>query len=181
MSLNDRFEQLTNYQSSFGFLFNISDLKYCSDENLREHCKKLSLILSASVSDDSHQLETQSESDIEELNLFTELKSLAHVSPDNGTPLEVIRFIYDSRLQDVFPNVTTALRIILTVPITVASAERSFSKLKLIKTYLRSTMTQNRLVGLAQISIENDIASELDYSALIDDFANMKARKVKFK
>ena len=42
-------------------------------------------------------------------------------------------------------------------------------------------MTQNRLVGLAQISIENDIASELDYSALIDDFANMKARKVKFK
>ena len=57
---------------------------------------KLSLILSVSVSDDSHQLETQSESDIEELNLYTELKSLAHVSPDNGTPLEVIRFIiYD--------------------------------------------------------------------------------------
>ena len=32
MSLNNRFEQLTNYQSSFGFLFNISDFKYCSDE-----------------------------------------------------------------------------------------------------------------------------------------------------
>jgi len=41
-------------------------------------------------------------------------------------------------------------------------------------------MTQDRLVGLAQISIENDIASSLDYSALIDAFANMKARKVKF-
>ena len=119
------------------------------------------IIVFVSVSDDSQQLETQSESDIEELNLFTELKSLAHVSPpDNGTPLEVIRFIYDSRLQDVFPNVTTALRILLTIPITVALAERSFSKLKLIKTYLRSTMSQNRLVGLAQISIENDIASD---------------------
>ena len=99
---------------------------------------KLSLTLSVSVSDDLPQLETQSESDIEELNLFTELKSLAHVSPDNGAPLEVIRFIYDSRLQDGFPNVTTALQFLLTIPITVASAERSFSKLKLIKTYLVS-------------------------------------------
>ena len=41
-------------------------------------------------------------------------------------------------------------------------------------------MTQNRLVGLAQISIENDIASELDYSALMDNFSDIKARKVKF-
>ena len=131
MSSNDRFEQLTNYLTSFGFLFNISDLKDCSDENLRQHCMKLSLIVSVSVSDDSQQLETQSESDIEELNLFTELESLAHVSPDNGTPLEVIRF-NDSRLRDVFSNVTTALRILITIPITVASAERSFSKLKLI-------------------------------------------------
>ena len=79
-------------------------------------------------------------------------------------------------LQGVFPNVTTVLRILLTIPITVASAERSSSKLKLIKTYLGSTMTQNRLAGLAQISIENDIASKPDYSALIDYFANMKAR-----
>ena len=139
MSLNDSFEQLTNYQSSFGFLFNISDLKDSSDENLRVHCTKLSLILSVSVSDDSNQLETQSESDIEELNLFTELKSLAHVSPDHDTPLEVIRFIYYSGLQDVFPNVTTALRILLTIPVTVASAERSFSKLKLIKTFNNDT------------------------------------------
>ena len=125
---------------------------------------KLSLILSISVSDDSHQLDTK-------------LKSLVHVTPDNNTPLEVIRFIYNSRLQDVFLNVTTALRISLT---TLTSAECSFSKLKLIKTYLRSTMTQNRLIGLAKFPIENDIASELDYSALVDDFANMKATKVNF-
>ena len=55
------------------------------------------LILSVSVSDDSHQLDSPPKPDIEELNLFTELKLLAHVSPDNGTPLEVIRFIYNSR------------------------------------------------------------------------------------
>jgi len=103
MSLNDRFEQLTNYQSNFGFLFNISHLRGCSDETLREHCMKLNMLLSVSMSDDSHHFETEPESDIEELNLFTELKSLAYVSPDNGTPLEVLRFIYDNRLHP--PNV----------------------------------------------------------------------------
>ena len=42
-------------------------------------------------------------------------------------------------------------------------------------------MSQNRLVGLAHIFIENDIiASELNYLALIADVANMKARKVEF-
>ena len=78
------------------------------------------------------------------------------------------------------PNVSTALRILLTVPVTVASGERSFSKLKLIKTYLRSTMTQDRLNGLAMISIENDVAASLNYSNLLSAFASAKARKVIF-
>jgi hypothetical protein len=68
--------------------------------------------------------------------------------------------------------------ILLTIPVTVASGERSFSKLKLIKTYLRSTMAQDRLVGLAMLSIENDIASCLDYSEVVTKFAAIKARKV---
>ena len=66
---------------------------------------------------------------------------------------------HENRLTDVFPNTCIALRILLTVPVTVASGERSFSKLKLIKTYLHSTMM-------------------LDYSSLNDNFASAKARKV---
>jgi hypothetical protein len=56
----------------------------------------------------------------------------------------------------------------------------SFSRLILIKTYLRSNMTQDRLNGLALLSIENDIAASLDFSGLITSFANKKARKVAF-
>ena len=55
-------------------------------------------------------------------------------------------------------------------PVTVASAERSFSKLKIIKTYLRSTMSQDRLNELAILAIENEIAKSLNMSKIIDDF-----------
>ena len=40
--------------------------------------------------------------------------------------------------------------------------ERSFSKLKLIKSYLRSTMSQKRLSELVILSIENEMLTELE-------------------
>nr|CAH7713143.1 unnamed protein product [Callosobruchus chinensis] len=78
----------------------------------------------------------------------------------------------------MFPNVVVAMKIFLTMPVTVASCERSFSKLKLIKTYLRSTMGQERLSGLAILSIEGDIARLLSYENVIKNFAMRKARKI---
>ena len=63
------------------------------------------------------------------------------------------------------------------------SAERSFSKLKLIKTYLRSTMAQDRLDevdGLSLLAIERDAAQQLDIDSIIEKFANTKARVAKF-
>ena len=56
----------------------------------------------------------------------------------------------------------------------MATAERSFSKLKLMKTYLSNTMQQDWLSGLAILSIENAVARELDVSKIIDDFASQK-------
>ncbi len=68
----------------------------------------------------------------------------------------------------------------MTIPVTVAAVDRSFSKLKLIKTYLRSTMAQERLIGLAVISINNDVSQNLSFDAVIDDFAAKKSRRVQF-
>ena len=64
---------------------------------------------------------------------------------------------------------------------TVAEAERSFSKLKLIKSYLSSTMSQECLSGLALASINHAIAWHISYDddVKIDDFALRKARKVR--
>ena len=49
----------------------------------------------------------------------------------------------------------------ITVPVTVAKAERSFPKLKLIKNFLRSSMSQERLSGLALLLIKNEYAKIL--------------------
>jgi tetrahydromethanopterin S-methyltransferase subunit A len=45
-----------------------------------------------------------------------------------------------------------------------------FSKLKLLKTYLSSTMTQERLNALAVIAIESDTLEKIDYEDIIKDF-----------
>ena len=79
-----------------------------------------------------------------------------------------------------FPNTCIAFRILLTILVTVASAERSFSKLKLIKSYLRLTMLQERLSGLAILSIENEMLVELECKKLISNFPSQKARKINF-
>ncbi|GFT16091.1 hypothetical protein TNCV_3316161 [Trichonephila clavipes] len=55
----------------------------------------------------------------------------------------------------------------LTVPVSTASAERSFSKLKLIKTYLRSTMSQVRLSALSVLSIEAEIVASVSYDIIL--------------
>uniref|UniRef100_A0A8C2Z5F3 HAT C-terminal dimerisation domain-containing protein n=1 Tax=Cyclopterus lumpus TaxID=8103 RepID=A0A8C2Z5F3_CYCLU len=67
----------------------------------------------------------------------------------------------------------TAIKLFLTIPVTVASAERSFFKLKLIKTYLRSSMSQERLSGLAILSIENKRTRSLDVKSVVKDFAQI--------
>jgi hypothetical protein len=96
----------------------------------------------------------------------------------NMTAKDVLNFIYNNNLIDSFPNAAISLRIYLSLPVTVASAERSFSKLKIIKNYLRSSMSQERLSNLSIIAIENEELDKLDTSNIIERFASAKARKV---
>ena len=65
----------------------------------------------------------------------------------------------------------------LTFPATVASAERYFSKLKLKKDYLLSTMSQARIVDLARLCLESSIAGQVDFDVVISSFEHKKAKK----
>ena len=82
-----------------------------------------------------------------------------------------------AREVDCYPNISIVYHILLTVLVTVASAERSFSKLKLLKNYLRSTVTQERLNGLATLCIEKKLLDEIDIDPIISDFASRNVRR----
>jgi len=52
--------------------------------------------------------------------------------------------------------------VLATIPVSTATAERAFSELKLIKTYLRSTMGEERLNALTQLYGHKDIKLEIN-------------------
>lgn len=127
----------------------------------------------------SKALSTNKDADISGRELALELTNLPQLQSTSMTLLSLLSLIHSQHLTRIYPNLWTALRIALTLPVTVASAERSFSKLKLIKTFLRSTMAQERLSGLAVLSINHEICETVSYDEVIDDFAAKKSRKVK--
>lgn len=165
-AIQERFSTLENVREKFGVLSNFQNL---SDNELQKERETLQTTLCF-----------KGHSDVDGRELVQALKNLPVLPSKSMTLLELLTFIHEKELAEIYPNLWTALRIGLTLPVTVALAERSFSKLKLIKTYLRSTMSQERLSGLAIISINHRIAQQISYDDVIDDFASKKARKVKF-
>ena len=75
------------------------------------------------------------------------------------------------------PGIDALLRIFATIPASVAESERSFSALKLLKTYLRSTMTEEHVSALALAYIHSDM--KIDSDVIISKFA-VKNRRLKF-
>ena len=67
-------------------------------------------------------------------------------------------------------QVGSVLKLILVMPATNASSERSFSSLRRIKTYLRSTMTQNRLNHLLLLHVHKERTDSLDLKSIINRF-----------
>ncbi|XP_036391745.1 uncharacterized protein LOC118782475 [Megalops cyprinoides] len=163
-SLDERFKNLGEVNNKFGVLLNFPNLE---EEDLLQQCQTLSAAL-------THE----SQPDIDGTELAKEMQNFPPLPSKNVTNMELLTFLHEKKLAEIYPNMWVALRIFATLPVTVATTERSFSKLKLIKTYLRTTMMQERLSGLAIISINHVVSSKLSYDDVIDDFAVRKSRRV---
>ena len=75
-----------------------------------------------------------------------------------------------------FPNIHTALKLLCTLGVTSCECERSISALKRLKTYLRSTMLEDRMHGLAMLHIH--YGRKLDEDAIITMFAQKHPRRM---
>ena len=107
-------ENITNEQEI------LQKLKSLDNDSLQKYCLKLESFLKHYVY-----------YDIDGLDLFSELKVLKEILQiKDYTPIDILNYI--KRL-DSFPNTCIAYRILLTIPVTVASTKRSFFKIKINK------------------------------------------------
>ena len=115
---------------------------------------------------------------------YTQFCSLVKSTPEiqaelqEATIQDILLFLKKHRLDTAYPYITVLYRILGTISVSTAGAERSFSKLKLIKSYLRSTMSEERLTGLALISIERQFADSIRINDVISRFSSLKKRKI---
>lgn len=171
-----RFEQIYSVTNRFQFLWGsaLSRISEKSPAILREQRELLENLC------EMYPEDLDRESFASELQVLpTAIEALTDLPLDSCGPLDVLNTLYMNELQESFVNCAIALRMFLTLPVAVASNERSFSKMKLIKTYLRSRMSQDRLSDLALLSIEKDVAKTIDMEEIIDKFANGNMRRRK--
>jgi len=69
--------------------------------------------------------------------LFTVVQSSAFIFKNDATALDVLQWLSKHRLCESTPYSFMSLKLYLTVAVSIASREKSFSKLKLMKSYLR--------------------------------------------
>ena len=91
------------------------------------------------------------------------------------------QFLIESNLADTFSEAVLLLKAIITIPMTSCEAERCFSTLKRVKTFLRNTMSEDRLDALAMLSMEKGfIRDSANFNqTVIDMFAQLKNRRAK--
>ena len=170
-SISNRFTQLQGYSRDFSLILKLpsltTDMFVHEVAELQRQCQNLSTILGNAI--DGAELYS-------ELEFFVHLLNCQHLN----NAKDILEYLTKQKITDTLPNLYTALKILATMPVSVASGERSFSKLKLIKTYLRSNISQYRLNGLAMMSVERAISKSIDFTEIIDHFALRKARKQNF-
>ena len=123
--------------------------------------------------------------------LKTQLQMLPAVLGTNckNSKVQIIREIATriaSEMQDIsktmFSEVQKLIKLYLTVPMTSVTAERSFSALRRLKTYLRSTMTQERLNHLLVLHCHKELLDEVMKSPvkIAQEFATANSRRMEY-
>lgn len=159
--LNKRSEDYFNLNEEFRFLNNLSSI---SIEDIRGKASILAKKYHTDIDDDFAEECVQFKNFVE--GMFDDGRE-PHDNKTNkhsrNPLLDYLQLIREKQLTTLFPNLDTALRFILCMMTSNASGERSFSVLKRIKNFLRSSA---------------ELFKSLDFKDLIKDFSAEKARKV---
>jgi hypothetical protein len=94
--------------------------------------------------------------------------------------VEVIQAMSED-VHRLFPQVDRLVRLMLICPVSSCEAERSFSSLRRLKTWLRNSMTQSRLNAIAVCHAHQDVLDAVDLERLAEEFiSRSNTRKMAF-
>ncbi len=162
-SINTRFDQ-PGYQV------------YCSLQNL--------LINTVNKRDYSKNLEDVIKiygDDFDLHNLKAQLQILSSTVPaEIKTIFEILHFIKDlpASKKEFLNQIIILAKLILVMLATNSSSERSFSAMRRIKTYLRSTMLQERLNSLMVIHVHKELTDNLNMKDVANEFVQISDRRL---
>ncbi|KAM6567296.1 hypothetical protein CsatA_026424 [Cannabis sativa] len=119
------------------------------------------------------------------VQLRTQFEHFAHVRelPDFtvlATISDLCQWLVKTRKAEIFPIVYKVITLILTLPVSTATTERSFSAMNIVKTTLRNKMEDEFLSDCLLVYIEREIAKKFSIDSLIDDFRDMQERRSVF-
>jgi len=97
--------------------------------------------------------------------------------PEKDRPNSAIEAYIECN-SDYFPNISFLLKLLTTLPVSTSTPERTFSTMKRLKNYLRNSSGQERLTGLALLSVHRQI--QIDPDDVIDRFSKEKKRLLDF-
>ena len=85
-----------------------------------------------------------------------------------------------SEMSSALPDLLACYQLVLTMPVASASAERSFSTMRRIKSHLRASMTGNRLSNLSLTAVESEIIDKIliNPDNMSDAFASTQTRRI---
>ena len=95
-------------------------------------------------------------------------------------PTDIVSVLEKNQMNQIIPRFAHLASIFAIIPATSCSAERSFSCLRRLKTYLRNAIGQERLSNCALLNIERQLANQIDIQKVIDNFGKRNGRQKYF-
>lgn len=79
-----------------------------------------------------------------------------------------------------FPNLFKLMQLVMTLPVSSATCERSFSAMRRVRNYLRTTMSEDRFSALSSLYIERDLSNTIDVHDVVAHYAAKSSRRLQF-
>ena len=105
--------------------------------------------------------------DMQSNNMFLELKGID----------ELARKIVEAQKDVTYPLVYLLVKLVLTLPVAIATVERSFSAMKYIKNQLRNRMGDQWMNDCLVTYIKSDVFDSIDSETIMQRYQTMKTRR----